>query len=161
MGSSTGSTCRSASPSFFSIGTNSYVYLVDDGNSSPASLSFPCDLLQYTLSNGLLSTTPTAQTTFGTNCLVGGPTISASGTTNGIVWVVVIKGTATSLYAVDPVTLTHLYSSQQHQTRDNLGIVARFVTPTVANGKVYVGGRTNTGGELVVYGLLSLKGGAR
>jgi outer membrane protein assembly factor BamB len=89
---------------------------------------------------------------------VGSATISANGSTNGIVWVVVIKGTATSLYAVDPVSLTHLYSSQQHQTRDNLGIVARFVTPTVANGKVYVGGRSPTGGELMVYGLLSIKG---
>lgn len=158
IGSSTGSTCRNASASFFNNSVNSYVYLVDDGNSSPASLSFSCDVLQYTLANGLLSATPAAQTTLGTNCNVGSPTISANGTTNGIVWVVVIKGAATSLYALDPSTLAHLYSSQQHQTRDALGNTPRFVTPTVANGKVYVGGKTATGGDLVVYGLLSGKG---
>jgi hypothetical protein len=153
IGSSTGTTCRNGSPIYF----NNFVYLVDDGNSSPASLSFPCDVLQYTLSNGLLSTTPTAQATFGTNCLVGSPSISANGSTNGIVWFVVLKGTATSLHAADPSSLAQIYSSQQHQTRDALGLTARFVTPTVANGKVYVGGKTTTGGELMVYGLLSAK----
>ncbi len=157
IGASTGSTCRNGSPSFFSNGTNSYVYMIDDGNSTPASLSFPCDVLQYTLTNGLLSTAPTAQTTFGTNCLVGSPSISASGSTNGIVWVVVSKGTATALHALDSASLVSLYSSQQHQTRDALGNTPRFVTPTVANGKVYVGGKTTTGGDLVVYGLLSGK----
>jgi hypothetical protein len=156
IGTSTGSTCRDASPSFFNNGTNNYVYFVDDSNSTPASLSFPCDLIQYTLSNGLLSTTPTAQAVFGSNCLVGSPTISANGTTNGIVWVIVNKGTATALHAVDPVTLKVIYNSALH-TKDSLGNVARFVTPTVANGKVYVGGKTPTGGTLVVYGLRSGK----
>jgi hypothetical protein len=156
IGSSTGSTCRNGPLSFF----RSYVYFVDDGNSAPASLSFPCDLLQYTLSNGLLSPTPTAQTTFGTNCLVGSPSISANGTANGIVWFVVLKGTSTSLHAADATTLAQIYSSQQHQTRDALGLTPRFVTPTVANGKVYVGGRSPTGGELVVYGSLSGKAAA-
>jgi hypothetical protein len=163
IGSSTGSTCRNATPIYFNNGVNSYVYFVDDGNSSPASLSFPCDLLQYTLSTStgtaLLSSAPTAQATFGTNCLVGSPSISANGTTNGIVWFVVLKGTATALHAVDPVTLTTIYNSQQH-SKDKLGLAPRFVTSTVANGKVYVGGRSSTGGELVVYGLLSAKAAA-
>jgi hypothetical protein len=164
IGSSTGSTCRNATPIYFSNGVNNYVYFVDDGNSSPASLSFPCDLLQYTLSTStgtaLLSTAPTAQATFGTNCLVGSPSISANGTTNGIVWLVVLKGTATALHAMDPATLATIYNSQQH-SKDTLGLTPRFVTPTVANGKVYVGGRSPTGGELVVYGLLSGKAAAR
>ena len=161
IGSSTGSTCRNGSPAFFSNGTNSYVYMIDDGNSTPASLSFPCDVLQYTLTNGLLSTSPAAEATFGTNCLVGSPSISANGSSNAIVWVVVSKGTATALHALDPVTLSSLYNSQQHQTRDALGNVARFVTPTVSNGKVYVGGKTNNGGDIVVYGLLSTKAAAQ
>jgi len=153
VGSSTGTTCRNGSPSYF----GNFVYMIDDGNSSPASLTFPCDLLQYKLTNGLLSITPTAQITFGTNCLVGSPSISASGATNGIVWFVVNKGTATSLHAVNASTLASLYNSQQHQTRDALGLTSRFVTPTIANGKVYVGGKTSTGGDLVVYGLLQGK----
>jgi hypothetical protein len=135
--------------------------MIDDGNSTPASLSFPCDVLQYTLTNGLLSTSPAAEATFGTNCLVGSPSISANGSSNAIVWVVVSKGTATALHALDPVTLSSLYNSQQHQTRDALGNVARFVTPTVSNGKVYVGGKTNNGGDIVVYGLLSTKAAAQ
>ena len=157
IGSSTGSTCRNGSPSFFTNGANSYVYMIDDGNSTPASLSFPCDVLQYTLSDGLLSTAPTAQATFGTNCLVGSVSISANGTANAIVWVVISKGTATALRALDPGSLATLYNSQQHQTRDALGNTPRFVTPTVANGKVYVGGKNATGGDVVVYGLLSIK----
>lgn len=161
IGSSTGSTCRSGPLSYFSNNVNSYVYMSDDGNSTPASLSFPCDLLQYTLSNGLLSSTPSAQATFGTNCLVGSPSISANGSTNGIVWFVVLKGTVTALHAVDPATLVQIYNTNQHASRDSLGLTARFVTPTIANGKVYVGGKTSTGGELVVYGLLSPKAPSR
>jgi len=162
IGSSTGSTCRNAPPSYFNNGVNSYVYMVDDGNSTPASLTFSCDVLQYTINpsnqiNQILSTAPTAQATFGTNCLVGGASISANGSTNGIVWVVVSKGTATALHGLNASTLVSVYNSNQRPTRDSLGITARFVTPTIANGKVYVGGRTATGGQLVVYGLLSGK----
>jgi hypothetical protein len=154
IGSSTGATCRNGAPVYFNNGTNSFVYLIDDGQSSPASLSFPCDVLQYTLTNGSLSTTPTAQGFFGTNCLMGSPSISANGSTNGILWFVQSKGTATALHAVDPTTLAQLYNSNVNVSRDSLGLTARFVTPTIANGKVYVGGK----GDLVVYGLLSLKG---
>ena len=44
-----------------------------------------------------------------------------------------------------------IYDSEQDSARDRAGIARRFVTPVVANGRVYVGTR----GEVDVYGLLS------
>lgn len=157
LGGSEGNTCRSGPGSYFATDTNNdgYVYFVDDATSSPPSTSFSCDVLQYTLSGGLLSTSPTARATFGTNCSVGSASISANGTSDGMIWLTVLKGSSTALHALNAKTLVPLYNSNQNSTRDSLGRIARFVTPTIANGMVYVGGKTTTGGELVVYGLLS------
>lgn len=151
-------TCRSGAVTYFITDSNNdaFVYLVDDGASSPANNTWAGDIVQYTLTGGVLSTTP-VRATFGTNAFVGSPSISASGTTNGIVWLIVVKGTATALHALDATTLTPLYNSNGHSGRDTLGLVPRFITPTVVNGKVYVGGKTKTGGSLTVYGLLSKK----
>jgi hypothetical protein len=56
-----------------------------------------------------------------------------------------------TLYAYDAVTLAQLYTSDQAAGgRDALGAVAHFITPTIANGKVYVATQT----QLVAYGLL-------
>jgi hypothetical protein len=43
-----------------------------------------------------------------------------------------------------------LYNSSQAGTRDNFGNGNKFITPMVANGKVYVGTQTGVG----VFGLL-------
>ncbi len=48
-----------------------------------------------------------------------------------------------------------LWSSQQDSTRDSLGRWAKFVCPTVVNGKVYMATFSN---QLVVYGLLNPTG---
>ncbi len=85
------------------------------------------------------------------------PTISADGSSDGIVWFIESKvwnGTdrAASLYAYDAANVAHeLYSSDMNRKRDLAGIGRRFNIPTVANGRVYMGASA----EVDVYGLLS------
>jgi hypothetical protein len=118
----------------------------------PSSSSDPLRAFSFNAgSSGRVSGTSTSQTAkiFG----FSGPTspISASGTTNGIVWALDNSGASCStscqvVYAYDATNLaTMLYNSG-----DQGGGTVKFTVPTVANGKVYVGGQ-NT---LTVYGLL-------
>ena len=88
------------------------------------------------------------------------PSISANGTTNGILWTIARQDVLSAkpgskpavLYAFDATNLARqLYSSLTNATRDQAGNSVKFVVPTIANGKVYVGTQT----ELDVYGLLS------
>lgn len=44
-----------------------------------------------------------------------------------------------------------IYDSEQNRARDRAGTARRFVSPVVANGRVYVA----TSGEIDMYGLLS------
>lgn len=99
-------------------------------------------LKAFSLTNGLLSSTPvsTGPRTFvfpGTT-----PSISANGTNNGIIWALEM-GSPAVLTAYDPANLaTELYnSSQAFGNRDQLPSGVKFAVPTVANGKVYVGGQ--------------------
>jgi hypothetical protein len=105
-------------------------------------------LLAYSLTNGALATTPARSVQGYGN--VNTPSISANGTSNGIVWVITVgppPASVGTLRAFDAVSLKLLYASTS--SRDTLGSVAHFVTPTVANGRVYVATET----QLVVYGL--------
>jgi hypothetical protein len=81
--------------------------------------------------------------------------VSANGTTNGIVWEAEVDGFATGspaiLRAYDANNLsTPLYASNQAGPRDTAGGGIKFSTPTIANGHVYLG----TQNEVDVYGLL-------
>jgi hypothetical protein len=80
------------------------------------------------------------------------PGISASGSTNGIVWAVENKSPAV-LHAYDAADLAHeLYNSTQAANgRDNFGNGNKFITPTIVAGHVYVG--TPTG--VAAFGLLT------
>jgi hypothetical protein len=95
------------------------------------------------------------------------PSVSSSGTTNGIVWALNNGNYCTNpskacgpavLHAYDATSLaTELWNSSTSGT-DNAGNAVKFAVPTVANGKVYVGTRgsdVSQGGigELDVYGL--------
>jgi outer membrane protein assembly factor BamB len=55
------------------------------------------------------------------------------------------------LWAIDAITMKKLWSSQDVAIRDSFGIFAKFVPPTVANGRVYMATFSN---QVVVYGLL-------
>jgi hypothetical protein len=109
-------------------------------------------LMAYSWDNGLLGTTPLRAAVAYSN--VDSPSISSNGTTNGIVWTITVSPPPVNLgtlRAYDAVTLKPLYySSTAANGRDTMGSVAHFVTPTIANGKVFVA----THDQLVVYGLL-------
>jgi hypothetical protein len=81
--------------------------------------------------------------------------VSAAGTSNGIVWSPQVDGFGSGdpaiLRAYDANDLsTPLYASNQAGPRDTAGGGVKFTTPTVANGMVYLG----TQFEVDVYGLL-------
>ena len=77
--------------------------------------------------------------------------ISANGSANGIVWAAENADEAV-LHAYDASNLaTELYNSNQAAgERDQFGMGNKFITPTIANGKVYVGTTNGVG----VFGLL-------
>ena len=90
-----------------------------------------------------LASTPSSRTarTFGYPGST--PGISASGTSNAIVWAVENSNPAV-LHAYDAGDLTReLYNSNQAPSgRDTFGAGNKFITPTVVNGRVYVGTQT-------------------
>jgi hypothetical protein len=79
------------------------------------------------------------------------PSISANGTSGGIVWAVENSSPAV-LHAYNATDLsTELYNSNEAaNNRDQFGDGNKFIVPTVANGKVYVGTTNGVG----VFGLL-------
>jgi hypothetical protein len=80
------------------------------------------------------------------------PSISANGSANGIVWAVDGSGSTEVLHAYDATNVaTELYNSSKAWARDQFGAGNKYIVPTIARGKVYVG-TTNSAG---VFGLLS------
>ncbi len=118
----------------------------------------------FNTTTGAISTGPTSKTAVIFGYPAPTPSISSNGSTNGIVWVLnansfksscTTTNTCQILYAYDATNLGHLLytSSQAANNRDVPGGEIKFATPTVANGKVYVGsqyavsafGELNTG----------------
>ena len=102
-------------------------------------------------SNGLLNSAPESQT--GTSFAYPGVTPSISGSTsaNAILWAAQ-NGSQAILHAYNAKNLAiELYNSNQATAgRDHFGAGNKFITPTIANGKVYVGTTNGVG----VFGLL-------
>jgi hypothetical protein len=104
----------------------------------------------FPISNAKLSTNATAHTANNFPYPGTTPSISANGTSNGIVWAVE-NNTPAVLHAYDATTLNELYNSNQASgARDQFGNGNKFITPTVVNGKVFVG----TPNGVAVFGLL-------
>jgi hypothetical protein len=113
--------------------------------------------------SGLMSTTPTSVSPQVFKFSGPVPSISANGNTNGILWgldngrqrtpTCVGYTNCQILYAYDASNLgTMLYhSSQAANARDVPGGPVKFTTPTIANGKVYVGSLAT----FSIYGLLN------
>jgi hypothetical protein len=105
---------------------------------------------QFTMTNGLLSTSATSKNSHTYPFPGAVPAISANGNSSAIVWTIE-KGSPGALHAYDATNLaTELYNSNMNSTRDSTGSTVKFSVPTVANGKVYVG----TTSQLIAYGLL-------
>jgi hypothetical protein len=111
-------------------------------------------------STSMFNTVGTSQSSHSYNFPGTTPSVSSSGTTNGIVWALDTNSTSASnasgadgpavLYAYDATNLgTELWDSSQ-STGNAAGFAVKFCVPTVANGKVYVGTQT----EITVYGLI-------
>jgi hypothetical protein len=107
-------------------------------------------LKAFGISNAKLSTSPTSQTATSFTYPGTIPTVSANGTTNGIVWAIENTNPAV-LHAYDATNLANeLYNSNQAGSRDQFGPGNKFITPMIVNGKVFVG--TQTG--VAIFGLL-------
>jgi len=103
----------------------------------------------FPIVKGLLATSPSSQSSHSFPYPGAVPTISASGTANGIVWVVENSSPAV-LHAYDATNLANeLYNSNQASGGKDSFSSNKFITPIVANGKVYVG----TANSVAVFGL--------
>jgi len=141
------------SPVWWAGPDGSFMYVWPDSGSH---------LSQYQLVGGQFNTTPLAQgaTTGGGGSPGGILSVSANGTNagSGILWATVnttadanhdvVAGT---LHAYDAENVSaELWNSDLLKARDSLGNLAKFVPPTVANGKVYMATFSD---RLNVYGL--------
>ncbi|HWY78144.1 MAG TPA: cadherin-like domain-containing protein, partial [Verrucomicrobiae bacterium] len=140
-------------PVLWSVAKRSFMYIWPDSGDH---------LRQYRFTNGLFNITPVAQGAPGGGGSPGGILSgSASGAApgTGIIWASVNKASDANqavvtgtLHAYDAQNVANeLWNSDQNATRDALGKLAKFVAPTVANGKVYM---ATFSGQLNVYGLL-------
>ena len=119
---------------------------------------------------GLFNTSAVANSNHGFGWPGTSPSISASGTSGGIVWATDNSPYCTPqspacgaavLYALDASDVSKELWNSSIVAGDQAGNAVKFVVPTIANGKVYIGTRGNdTGngtssvlGELDVYGL--------
>jgi outer membrane protein assembly factor BamB len=108
------------------------------------------NLLQFIFSQAKLSTTPASQSPTSFTYPGTTPSVSANGKNDAIVWA--IEHTSTSvLHAYNATNLAvELYNSNQAGSRDQFGSASHFGTPTIVNGKVYVG----TTNSVAAFGLL-------
>jgi outer membrane protein assembly factor BamB len=126
-----------STPAYF----NGTVYYCDVGDALKA----------FALANAKLAATPQSQSAVQFAYPGTAPSISANGTSNAIVWAHE-NASPGVLHAYDATNLAReLYNSNQASgNRDQFGVGNKFITPTVADGKVFVG--TTSG--VAVFGLL-------
>jgi hypothetical protein len=136
---------------------NSYYYI--------APINAPLSSYSFNSSTDLFDTANPSQSSTSYGNRGATPSVSSTGSTNGIVWALDNSNYCTHyspgcgpavLHAYDATTLSSdLWNSSMIST-DAAGNAIKYTVPTVANGKVYVGTRgNNTGG---VYGSTSISG---
>src|SRR5712692_2813493 len=126
-----------------------------------ANSTTPVSLKAFSISNGMLSTSPVFQTDSNNLYSYPGanPSVSANGAMNGIVWTLDRKPASVPslLHAYDATTLKELYNSNM-KVADAIGAVTVFTLPTIANGKVYLTAHSSAPGtaplgKLYIFGL--------
>jgi hypothetical protein len=125
-----------STPAYF----NNAVYYADVGGT----------LKTFGITNAKLSSAPTSQSSTSFGYPGTSPTVSANGTSNAILWAAENANPAV-LHAYDATNLAReLYSSNQAANgRDNVAAGNKFITVTVADGKVFLGTVNSVG----VFGL--------
>lgn len=121
------------SPVYWQGPAKQYIFLMHANN--------PTKSFQYT--SGNISTTPLGTGAFSESDRSGGLSLSANGTTNGILWEM---GSDSNLRAYDAVNFPKVLWT------GSVGNYVKMQCPTIANGKVYVGTASNLG----VWGLTNL-----
>jgi uncharacterized repeat protein (TIGR03806 family) len=108
-------------------------------------------LSAFSISNANMTAVATSPVSVGS--VNGSPVISSQGNANGIAWVLNDNsggGSPGALYALNATNISQMFwNSTQMGSRDSTGPLVKMTTPTVVNGKVYVGGQYT----LLVYGL--------
>jgi hypothetical protein len=150
--------------------TNQVVQTLSFGNGIFATAAFwnnalylagvggPVKTFSFNTTTGLFNTSPSSHSSNSFGFPGSTPSVSASGTSGGIVWAIDNSAYGTPccsngpavLHAYDATNLgTELWNSSQG-LGNTAGNAVKFTVPTVANGKVYVGTRS----EIDVFGLL-------
>jgi outer membrane protein assembly factor BamB len=126
-----------STPAYF----NGTVYFADSGGTLKA----------FLITGAKLSASPASQSAAQFTYPGSAPSVSANGTANAIVWAHENVNPAV-LHAYDAGNLAReLYNSNQAaNNRDHFGAGNKYITPTVADGKVFVG----TMSGVAVFGLL-------
>jgi hypothetical protein len=108
-------------------------------------------LLAFKISNAMLGGSPSSQTAISFVYPGTAAAISANGSASAIVWAHENAGSGAVLHAYDASNLaTEVYNSNQAPGgRDTFGSGNKFITPTIADGKVFVG----TTNGVAVFGL--------
>jgi hypothetical protein len=150
--------------------TNQVVQILGFGQSIFATAAFwnnslylagvggPLKTYSFNATTGKFNTSPTSQSLASYNFPGATPSVSSTGTTNGIVWAIDSSAYGTPCCSNGPAILhahdannlaTELWNSSQGSS-NAAGNAVKFTVPTIANGKVYVGTRS----EIDVFGLL-------
>jgi hypothetical protein len=108
-------------------------------------------LKAFPVTQALLATTPATQSA-NTFAFPGATaSVSSNGTQNGIVWAIETQSGAGVLHAYDATNLaSELYNSNQAAGIRDHFLYSKFMAPTIANGKVFVG----TPSSVAIFGLL-------
>jgi len=113
-------------------------------------------LKAFQISNNQINSTIFSEYSPSYYSMYAGLSVSANGGKNGIVWLTtgndVVTGEPGTLHALDGTDLARELWNSDLNSRDKLGRFAKFVVPTVANGRAYVPTFSNA---VSVYGILT------